>query len=160
MKKLIESFTALMLAIASSGLTGCGGSPASASDSDIQNAVRAYYTETGIGVPDEFVKIPKGMTCLRETEKITLTDIRVVKRGKPFQGIGGTGGGEALPVRVFVKGTTKKRYGSYNKDGIMQKIKQGDLPFEGEIDFQIQFEPPDKSKVEPGPGKWIAVPAL
>jgi len=54
---------------------------------------------------------------------------------------------QVFPVRVFVGGIVQKQF------------SQKEVPFDGEMDFHVFFVPPDRSKVDPGPGKWRARPA-
>ena len=138
-------------------LAGCGGG--GPSDADIKQAVVTALQDNGIR--DSSIRLPQGRVLanlqLGQKEKITVTDFKVVKRGKPFtSGMGATG---VVPVRVFVRGTTLRRHGARSDDVLVLKnIKETDLPFEYEGDFVTSFRPPDKTKVDAKPGEWVADP--
>ena len=114
-----------------------------------------------IKLPDSPETPPSSGVTKSGGSKITISDIRVVKRGKPFQAFSPAGSpSEVLPVRVSVKGVRVVEYVRVDPNSNMfVHDKDVRLPFEGETDFHIAFEPPDKAKVDPGPGKWVASPA-
>jgi hypothetical protein len=124
------------------------------SEADINSAVRDYCD----GKKDcllPLAKLPRG-TAFSNEVKITLTDLRLVKRGTLFRGqIGFNPDVGMFPVRVHLKGTAHGQYGT-NKGMLITDLATGDAPIQGEMDFHVWFEPPDESKVEPGPGKWRA----
>ena len=140
-------------------LTGCGGG-GGPTDSNIHDAIQ-QYCEAGNHLP-ESIKLPASPgqpnNLLNTGSKVRISDIRVIKRGKLFYAQNGNLKG--FPVRVYVKGMRIDEYSKfiYNANGKMEHVKDVNLPFDGEGDFVLLFEPPDKSKVDPGPGKWIASP--
>jgi len=167
---LIVSFAALMFAIGTGGLTGCGGGPSGSgtpSDPNVCDAVKRYCEHydislTGmldsIKLPDRPV-YPVSARLVAYGDKVTISDVRVVKRGKPFHQGSGEDSMEGFPVRVHVKGMRIAGYGNFT--GSMGKIvhaKDVNLPFEGETDFVISFTAPDKTHVDAGPGEWVAHP--
>ena len=122
-------------------VSGCGPS-----DGEIEAAVKSYYASNyefhhrGLPVPD-FHPLPVGINGQSQA-----TEVHVKKRGEPFtpnelqRPFGASSKG--YPVRVLVKGTSRSRQGS-------------DQHFEGEADFVLYYLPPNKSKVDPGPGTWV-----
>ena len=139
------------------------------SDSDISNAIKEYCAQ----IDDLQLKSPRAWLnsmelpqspyfdgLLSEGNTVALSDVRVVKRGKPYYG--------GFPVRVAVKGVRTARYGKFesvwtNSMGMrftqsifVKDLKVVNLPFEGVTEFVIRFQSPDMSKVDPGPGRWFA----
>lgn len=110
-----------------------------------------------------YIKLPDRPAVaglLNYGDQITISDVRVVKRGEPYDRGFGANPTKGFPVRVDFKGM---RIASYGKMvGSMGEIvhdKDVNLPFEGQTDFDIERQPADRTKVDPGPGKWIASPA-
>ena len=150
------AFTLLVSVVLLGGITGCSRRP---SDSDISDAVKRYCEQPGQG---EYagtlrsIKLPASprQRDLIDSASIKISDVRVVKRGKPFS----AGGGEGFPVRVYVKGMKIVEYRRFQgSEGSLVHVNDVNLPFEGETDLDITFLPPDRGKVEPGPGQWIVM---
>jgi hypothetical protein len=141
-------------------LAGCGGG--GPSDSNIHDAVQKYC-EQGSNIAwsgGDSLKLPASPDLsglLEHGSKIRISEVRVVKRGKPFHEEG-ENSVKRFPVRVYVKGMKIQAYGKMKSDGTVVHAKDINLPFEGETDLVIEFKPPDKSQVDSGPGKWIAEP--
>lgn len=159
---VLITFTVLVYVIILGGITGCSRKP---SDSNISDAVKGYCESSGglygmlntIKLPDTQSQPVPGLFV--SDERIKISDVRVVKRGKTFHSGSGENSLEGFPVRVYVKGIKIVDYSKFNKfNAGVEHINNINLPFEGETDFFVTFEPPDKSKVDPGEGKWIAQP--
>lgn len=163
-----RSFAALMLTIGSIGITGCGRGSSGAgtpSDSNIADAVKRRCEQgvpTTIKVPDRPV-YPPSDNLMDYGNKDTISDLRVVKRGETFCRGSGKNSVEWFPVRVHIKGMRVANYSKWEHGegkgfGEIVYAKSVNLPFEGEADFLIHFEPPDKTQVDAKPGKWVADP--
>jgi len=107
-------------------IVGAGCGP---SDADIEEAVREHY-EAGTSLD--------GLTGTRTT----VNTVKVLKRGDGYtHHLTGT---TMYPVRVYVKGTTIT--------GLWRKEQS---TFERQEELQITWQEPDRSRVDPGPGRWV-----
>ena len=160
---LFGAFVALMLAIGSSGLTGCGktGFGGTPSDSNVSDAVKRYFEKSNVSLTGlksiELPKPPDFAGLFDCDDKVTISDVRVVKRGKSFHDGSGENSVEGFPVRVHVNGIRIVGYSKWVGLKIVN-VKSVNLPFEGEADFVIIFQQPDKTQVDEKPGVWVAQP--
>jgi len=106
---------------------GCGGP----SDADIEKAVREHY-ESGSSTD--------GLMEVRTQVNI----VRVLKRGEAYGSW--LTGSTMYPVRVHVQGTTIRGGRLFPKT---------QSSFEHTEEFQITWQEPDRSRVDPGPGRWV-----
>ncbi len=166
MRRNLACVVACVLTVA--GVSGCGGGP---SDRDIQAAVSRYYSaihDFDLGFP---TRNPVG---IRRGYQSKTTDVQVKKRGEPFtpnvmQSMSKpmTATSDGYPVRVFVKGTIRRSGSDWllgppggwgSAPPSSPRGENSEESFEGEADFILWYVPPDKSKVDPEPGTWVAHP--
>jgi len=134
------------------GTMGCS-SLSSPSDKEIKDAISVYFKNGG-DVKEKMIKVPPGTSLVGFLGQplncdATITELKILERGEKHErfllSVKGT---EVTPVRVYVKGTIRKRYGidpTPNASiSFLEDIKEGILPFEGKMDFSITYTPSHK----------------
>ena len=143
---------------------GCSHRP---SDEEVAAAVEETVRREGVkysllkttSQPPRTFSGPFAIMIAPPIEVETINAIRVVKRGRSYRGREAHEIGRELfevqvfPVRVYLSGTVRVtkpwEFTPSLEDGQV-------LPFEGEMDFDVHFLPPDERKLYPDPGKWVA----
>lgn len=128
-------------------LGGCAGRP---SKKNVEQAVRDCYSRlTALTVPPRIIRYSPGFSR-GGGDEVDIEHVRVTKFGKPYRSDSVWNPGMRYPVRVYLKGTCSVRHN--------RTTLKGRLPFEGEMDFTVEFKQPDRRRVDPGPGKWETFP--
>jgi hypothetical protein len=148
----------MALAVALAGLIGGCGGP---SNREVAEAVRRHCKSSG--VLSSLIKPPPGRYVpLRTYDLVTFEEARVVKRGRRYTS---SVGRRVWPVRVHVAGTAlavHARVTDRTSLGVLggvvgvTDLQRAKLPFEGDADFALWWEPPNKARVDPEPGRWEA----
>lgn len=155
-------------------LVGCGESKKEVAEQTIRDYYDGKQEETGFirfggkdtpTVPHSIIRCPSGLQLDSSAKEPGLETVRVTAVGKRYESA--WDGHPRWPIKAYIKGTCLVKLvevetppsekGSLFPIGLVKSRREARVPFEGEVEFTLEWIPPDKTKVS-SQGRWAVHP--